>query len=1523
MMMLEESRVKMRELRKWCHEKKVQRTIKKNRRFLIDFDEEYYLEENPDVKAAGVNPLYHYVTVGMAEGRLPNKDSEKNEGYEKWLMLPRKKGLKRFINDWKNIYIILKSGKFDGGWYLSRYRDVNEYLTQKRIWKYRYKKNSLLRLAAQAFTNACVHYVTKGVYLGYSPNAFFDTVYYMDHNPDLCKNPELNPFVHYLRFGEKEGRKCGEKGTSLTSIWMNEFGTKKENIGVSIVTPSKTYIPVKESEYIQYNIEVIESTKDYKKGMNSCHNQVIWFLEETCELGTFIDILSCRKYFVDEAVFAVCCQGETEFQVSSYLEKIEGCFPVYILFESKTTLLRKRQFLSEKEASHSFPAFVYNIINGAKIVYTNVIKKPLKKVEPEEIFEADKNMVTGFGMNISMALNLYHTIRNQALARDISENEWRAKQWLENITDTVRIPRILISIYAFSYGGGEIMPIRLANALWEKGCHVGVHVYNAADDNQEVRALLYPSIPVIYADDIGKMTTLVAKLGYNVIHTHHQACQSFIDLVLAKNQELKKSICHVATSHGMYENFDVETLETILLRKGLAGRVSCWTYVADKNLEPFKRLHLYDKERFVKIPNGMKKPDIYPFDLSEYGITKDDFVVTIVSRALVQKGWLHAIHAVEMLHESHPEIHLLLVGNGEVYDKYAEKLGNEYIHFLGFRKNPCDIFSVSQLCLLPSYYESESAPLCLIEAMMCGIPSVATDIGDVRDMLTDGDEVAGKIISLHNNCVDEDELANTIRELVEDRKAYASAVEAAKRKCNVYRIDTIADRYFAVYCQVIEKFLKQTKSINEIIEREKQTDSMLWNAKRGMSTPKVSVIVPNYNHSQFLRQRLDSIYGQSYQNLEVLLMDDCSTDNSREILKEYAEKYPDKTKLLFNEENSGGVFYQWAKGIRHASGELCWIAESDDYCEKNFLETLVPEFQNKDIRLAYAKYVFVNGKGKQDTSGFWNYMSQVNPNKWHHSYRGTSLCEIHEGLGIINTIPNASGAIFRNPGEMSLFSDPDWYQMKICGDWIFYLHLIKDGSIAYRSDTTSYFRFHSDNSSAKTYAQRVYYKEHGQVAECLWDLYHPDDRIMLRQKEKVWNFFQQNVGSDREKFEQWYGFNHEDKIKTASLRGEESIRETSRFIKESEDDILKKVLLLNPINGVKNIKPENTLEYNMELMGYNTGNQVFVEAVRQQVNSSVEVWTHPLKVKELNEDEDDYVGALPCSNFIIEGTVRHVSCTLMNLYNNTNFPIVPIGLGAQSSQNANTPRKLVQRLEQPVITWLKMASERAVSIGIRGEFTAECLDLLGIHNYRIIGCPSLYQYLDGIFPRLQEPSAEKTLFSTTAKSEKEAAMLQMAIRNDSKWVLQMETEYPELLYHDEIPNKKTVEKYFPGLQVKPVEFRAFMKKNAHMFFNFDEWNTYLQKENFTFAYGSRFHGNMMALRNKIPTLWITHDSRTSELVNTLHLPHISIEKAIKFHSPEELIPYCDYSEFYKAWPKMVKEYVSFLEENHLDHKFDI
>src|SRR5215469_14515935 len=103
--------------------------------------------------------------------------------------------------------------------------------------------------------------------------------------------------------------------------------------------------------------------------------------------------------------------------------------------------------------------------------------------------------------------------------------------------------------------------------------------------------------------------------------------------------------------------------------------------------------------------------------------------------------------------------------------------------------------------------------------------------------------------------------------------------------------------------------------------------------------PRVSVVVPNYNHAQFLPKRIDSILGQSFQDFEVLLLDDCSSDDSRSILSQYANN--PRVRIRLNGGNSGSPIKQWNKGVDLARGEYVWIAESDDYSHPRFLERLV------------------------------------------------------------------------------------------------------------------------------------------------------------------------------------------------------------------------------------------------------------------------------------------------------------------------------------------------------------------------------------------------------------------------------------------------------------------------------------------------------------------------------------------------------------------------------------------------------
>lgn len=102
---------------------------------------------------------------------------------------------------------------------------------------------------------------------------------------------------------------------------------------------------------------------------------------------------------------------------------------------------------------------------------------------------------------------------------------------------------------------------------------------------------------------------------------------------------------------------------------------------------------------------------------------------------------------------------------------------------------------------------------------------------------------------------------------------------------------------------------------------------------------KVSIIVPVYNSKKYLRRCLDSIVNQSLKEIEIILVNDCSTDKSLAILKEYKQKYPDKIILIELRENKkpGGARNE---GMSVAKGEYIGFVDSDDYVEIEMFEEL-------------------------------------------------------------------------------------------------------------------------------------------------------------------------------------------------------------------------------------------------------------------------------------------------------------------------------------------------------------------------------------------------------------------------------------------------------------------------------------------------------------------------------------------------------------------------------------------------------
>ncbi|CAC9976395.1 MULTISPECIES: glycosyltransferase family 2 protein [Flavobacterium] len=226
--------------------------------------------------------------------------------------------------------------------------------------------------------------------------------------------------------------------------------------------------------------------------------------------------------------------------------------------------------------------------------------------------------------------------------------------------------------------------------------------------------------------------------------------------------------------------------------------------------------------------------------------------------------------------------------------------------------------------------------------------------------------------------------------------------------------------------------------------------------------PLISVILPNYNHANFLEKRLESIFNQTYSNFEVILLDDCSTDNSKEILLKYS-KNEYVSHCVFNEINSGNTFIQWKKGIALAKGEFIWIAESDDFCDPNFLESVSkPLLLNNQITLSYCQSNRVDVH--DEIIGNWKtYTDDLDTEQFTQNFVMDGNLFIEKYLINKNVIPNASAVLFRKENlEISdqLINTP---ALKYCGDWVIYFQAIIKQKISFIAESINNFRYHHNS----------------------------------------------------------------------------------------------------------------------------------------------------------------------------------------------------------------------------------------------------------------------------------------------------------------------------------------------------------------------------------------------------------------------------------------------------------------------------
>ncbi|MHB1193040.1 MAG: glycosyltransferase [Longimicrobiales bacterium] len=232
----------------------------------------------------------------------------------------------------------------------------------------------------------------------------------------------------------------------------------------------------------------------------------------------------------------------------------------------------------------------------------------------------------------------------------------------------------------------------------------------------------------------------------------------------------------------------------------------------------------------------------------------------------------------------------------------------------------------------------------------------------------------------------------------------------------------------------------------------------------------VTVIVASYNYAGFLQERLESLIAQSYESLEILVIDDRSTDKSFEVLRSYAS-HP-KVNVVEREENGGWVTVS-NQGVALAKGEFVLFANCDDSCEPEMIERLVSGMRaTPTAGVSYCRSWLVNEDGRVIGDDFLTREAAFRA----RCAVDTPLTgqEMSRFLMESCVIPNLSAALIRREcfETAGLFSS----DYRVCCDWDLYFRIFSRYDAYYVSEALNRFRQHPATIRSST-KDRVLYGE--------------------------------------------------------------------------------------------------------------------------------------------------------------------------------------------------------------------------------------------------------------------------------------------------------------------------------------------------------------------------------------------------------------------------------------------------------------
>jgi len=253
----------------------------------------------------------------------------------------------------------------------------------------------------------------------------------------------------------------------------------------------------------------------------------------------------------------------------------------------------------------------------------------------------------------------------------------------------------------------------------------------------------------------------------------------------------------------------------------------------------------------------------------------------------------------------------------------------------------------------------------------------------------------------------------------------------------------------------------------------------------------ISVIVTNYNHAKYLPQRMESLLKQTYPKLEIIIIDNCSTDNSREVLDIY--KYEPHIKVVYMEKNIGNINTS-NMGVDLSKGKFFIFAEADDYSDPQEIELLYKAMAgNENIGAAFCRSNMVDSEGRKFGEDV-DYRDK--PFKEYCSKDTLIPGDLAQHWFLYSCIiPNFSAVLFRRKyydlaGRMT-------HDFKTCADWDFWFRMSGCCDLYYLVKPLNYFRRHAQTTGniygiqlTLTEIMRMLYRESAKANLSFWENLH-------------------------------------------------------------------------------------------------------------------------------------------------------------------------------------------------------------------------------------------------------------------------------------------------------------------------------------------------------------------------------------------------------------------------------------------------